>query len=167
VGVALGPEVGTADIDRLFNGDRRAQARAYKLAGAMVRDLIAEHGGSLPAIVLARASRGVPFDRAFAEATGVPLVDAERRFWRRQRLWTTWIPFITSASALWMIVTLLALAAIRASRRKNAARRQRWEDEEAIWDVPIVAPPLSLAAAPEPDEGGERDGPAAYRTAKQ
>lgn len=144
---ALGRPVPARDIDARFGGSRRDQASAYVLAGALVRDLIADHGGTLPARLLAQVSRGVPFDRAFFAATGVPFGEAERRFWDRQRLWTTWLPFLTSASALWMVVTVLAVWAIRVKRRQRAERRRQWEIEEEFLRAPIVRPPLVLAAS--------------------
>ena len=158
VAFALASPVPTEEIDRLFTGNRQAQGRAYPMAGAFVRDLLAEHGGTLPARLLARTSRGVPFERAFFEVTGVPLVEAERRFWERQRLWTRWLPFLTSASAMWMVVTVLGLWAIRIKRRRNAERRRRWDEEEARWHAPLVRPPLALAPMREYDEAPPQPG---------
>jgi hypothetical protein len=162
IAFALGSPVPTEEIDRLFTGDRHDQGRAYPMAGAFVRDLLAEHGGTLPARLLARTSRGVPFERAFLEVTGIPLPEAERRFWEGQRLWTRWLPFLTSASAIWMVVTVLGLWAMRVKRRRNAERRRRWDEEEELWRAPVVAPPLALAplrgleeAPPRPDGGAE------------
>jgi hypothetical protein len=162
VAFALGRPVATDEIDRLFTGDRHDQGRAYPVAGAFVRELLAEHGGTLPARLLARTSRGVPFERAFHEVTGIPLGVAERRFWESQRMWTRWLPFATSASAIWMVVTVLAVWAMRIKRRRNAERRRRWDQEEELWRTPVVAPPLALVppraadeAPPRPDSGSE------------
>jgi len=149
---ALGSPVPTEEIDRLFTGDRRAQGRAYPMAGAFVRELLADHGGQLPARLLARTSRGVPFTRAFLEVTGVPLVEAERRFWEGQRLWRRWLPLVTSASTVWMVVTVLGIWAIQIKRRRNAERRRRWDEEERLWHTPLVRPPLALAPLRDLDE---------------
>jgi hypothetical protein len=156
-GFALGSPVGTSEMNALFTRDRAAQAQAYALAGAFVHDLLAEHGAGLPAVLLARVSAGVPFDRAFAEVTGEGLSDAERAFWRRQRLWTTWIPVLTSASALWLGVTLLALVAIRTRRRKSAAIRKRWAEEEAAT-LPSRPSPPAGATPRDPDARGKEAG---------
>jgi hypothetical protein len=159
---ALASPVSVREMNRLFEGSRRDVSRAYPLAGLFMRDLLADYGGTLPARVLARVSRGVPFERAFFEATGVPLVEAERRFWQRQRLWTTWLPFLTSASAMWMVVTVLALWAIRVKRRERAERRRRWEEEDELLRAPVVPPPLLLVAprgveTPAPPTAGSSD----------
>jgi hypothetical protein len=129
--LALGPRVGLDRLDDLFAGDQRAQSRAYALAGAFARDLLGAYGRGAPAAILRRVATGEPFAGAFARVTGVALVAAEDAFWRRQRLWSVWVPLATSTSALWMVVTVLALYAMRTRRRKSAALRERWEQEES------------------------------------
>jgi len=52
------------------------------------------------------------------------------RFWSRQRQWARWIPFLTGPAFLWMVITLLALFAIRAHRLRRAKQRRLWEAEE-------------------------------------
>jgi len=128
-----GSRLSLDEIDHLFAGDGGTRIRAYALAGAFVRDLRSLHGESAPAEILGRVARGASFEAAFAQATGVVLLDAEAAFWRRQRLWTTWVPFLTSPTALWMLVTLLAVYAIGKRRQKRAAPRRRWAGEESDW----------------------------------
>jgi len=141
--LTLGSHVTLDDIDRFFTGDGPVRTRAYALAGAFVRDLLHYHGSSAAAEILERG-RGTGFEAGFKEVTGVTLLDAEAAFWRRQRLWTTWVPFLTSTTALWMIVTLLAVYAIRKRRQRRATLRQRWA-EEGDWPDPW------------PDGGGRTD----------
>lgn len=128
-----GPRLSLDAIDHLFAGDGGARIRAYALAGAFVRDLRSLHGESAPAEILGRVARGAPFEAAFVQATGVGLLDAEAAFWRRQRLWTTWVPFLTSPTAVWMLVTLLAVYAIGKRQQKRAALRRRWAEEDSDW----------------------------------
>lgn len=134
--LTLGHRVPLGELDWLFAGDRRDQIRAYALAGAFVRDLHARHGPAAARDILARLARGASFDAAFAEATRVALPEAEAAFWARQRLWTTWVPLLTSASVLWLAVTLLALFAMYRRRRRSAEIRRRWEAEEGEWPGP-------------------------------
>jgi MYXO-CTERM domain-containing protein len=58
--------------------------------------------------------------------------DVERDFWDRQRVWTVWVPLLTSPEVLWLAVIVLAAAAVWQRRRAAAAIRKRWEDEEAV-----------------------------------
>lgn len=116
-------------INALFTQNDAARTRAYTLAGAFVRDLLRHHGSSAPGSVLARVAEGTSFERAFAEVIGQTLDDEEAAFWHRHRFWTTWVPFLTTQTALWMIVTLLALYAIHRRRRQRAAQHKRWAEE--------------------------------------
>ena len=128
--LVLGPRTTVGGIDRLFTGNRNDQIRAYALAGAFVRDLRLRHGPSSPREVLTRMKRGVSFEAAFADVAGLTLAAAESEFWQRQRVWTTWVPILTSSATLWLAVTVLAIYAIRRRRRKNAEIEKAWAEEE-------------------------------------
>ena len=117
-------------LDRLFEGGRGSQARAYALAGALVRDLIDRGGDSLPGEILSAIAAGASFDAAFSRAAGVTLADAETAFWRRQRIWTTWVPFLTSTTALWLMVTMLAMFGMQRRQSQRNEQRKRWKAEE-------------------------------------
>lgn len=116
-------------VDALFTVDAGSRARAYTLSAAFVRDLMRRHGGDAPANILRRVGRGEPFERAFAEVTGEPLSDADAAFWDGHRFWTSIGPFLTTETALWMIVTIIGLYAIIRRRQQRAAQRKRWEDQ--------------------------------------
>jgi hypothetical protein len=132
--LTLGSRPTLRQVDRLFEGDRAEQSRAYALAGKFVRDLLANHGESVASDVLAGVSRGVPFDQAFTLATGRTLHLAEADFWRRQRTWTTWFPVVTSTTMLWMLIMLLAVYAARRRAERRIALHRRWTEEEAARD---------------------------------
>jgi hypothetical protein len=132
--LVLGPRITLTEINRLFLADRRGQERAYALSGAFIRDLLRQHGSAAPAKILDQVRRGVPFDVAFSDGTGRSLSGAESEFWRRQRIWTTWVPIVTSSATLWLLVTFIALLAIRRRRQKDAEIRDRWDQEEADSD---------------------------------
>ena len=121
------------ELDRLFLGGQNDQARAYALAGAFVHDLQERHG---PAIreILKRISGGAPFDVAFAAVTGELPSHAESEFWNRQRIWTSWIPILTSSTTLWLAVTMLAIVAIYRRHRKNSELEEQWAKEEQEED---------------------------------
>ena len=119
-----------AELERLFGEGRAANQRAYAVASALVRDLLRAHGEASAGRVLSLVGQGRPFDQAFETATGEPLLAAVDRFWSRQRLWRRWIPFLSGPAFLWMVITLLALYAIRAHRLRRAEQRRRWEEEE-------------------------------------
>ena len=129
--VGRGPRT-TAELDAAFEAGGRRVARAYAMSAAFVRWLRAEHGEHVTARILELVGRDLPFPEAFVRATGVPLVADEHRFFVREALWHTWVPFLTSSGALWAAITALALIAIRRRRRKSALMRRRWELEEEL-----------------------------------
>jgi 4-amino-4-deoxy-L-arabinose transferase-like glycosyltransferase len=95
-----------------------------------VRDLFEREGPDVAARILAGVSRGLTFEEAFRAATGETLAEAEVSFWDRQTFWYRWVPVLTSSVTLWMLVTALALWAIRRRRARDAAQRRIWEEEE-------------------------------------
>ena len=125
-----GPRLTVREIDALFDGGQSAQSRGYSLSAALVRDLIREHGGEAPAAMLRLVAAGVSFDRAVATVAGQPLGAVEDGFWDRQRVWTVWMPMVTSGDAFWLGLIVLAALAVWRRRRHSAKIRRRWEEEE-------------------------------------
>ena len=120
------------DLEGLFGGDARSTARAYIIAHAIVRDVIRRHGAAVVPRILSRVAAGATFDHAFIDATGTTVGGAARLFWRSAGGWEEWITFLASPFTLWTMITTLSLAAIWRHRLRRAARRRRWEAEEAL-----------------------------------
>lgn len=116
-------------VNALFAADAGSRARAYTLAAAFVRELIRRHGADAPGNILRRVGRGESFERAFVQATGESVSAAEVAFWDGHRFWTSIGPFLTTDTALWMIVTLVAVYAIIRRRQQRAAQRKQWEEQ--------------------------------------
>lgn len=127
--IGSGPK-STLQLDRAFRGSSNEVRRAYALSAGFVRFLQAEYGILAPARILDGLAEGLDLERAFLEASGVELRKAERRFFRDQAMWNTWLPFLTSSAALWMAVTMLALVAIARRQARNRAMHDMWIDEE-------------------------------------
>ena len=119
-----------AELDAAFLSGGRQVARAYALSAALTRSLQRRHGQHTVAALLAGMARGEDLPTAFRAATGTSLAAFERRFFRTDAFWTTWVPFLTSTGALWMGITLLALYAIRRRHQRDAEQRARWQELE-------------------------------------
>jgi hypothetical protein len=122
--------VSLAELDGRFAGGQAEVNRAYAVAGSFVRDLLDRYGPEAAPAILAGVARGLSFADAFFAATGTSLASAEDSFWSRQTFWYRWMPVLTSSVTLWLLITLLALWAIRHRRRRDAAQRRIWEEEE-------------------------------------
>lgn len=122
--------VSLAELEERFAGGQGEVNRAYAVAGAFVRDLFERYGQESAPAILSGVARGLSFAEAFRAATGTSLAGAEESFWSRQTFWYRWVPVLTSSVTLWLLVTLLALWAIRRRRARDAALRRRWDAEE-------------------------------------
>lgn len=122
--------VSLADLDGRFQGTQAEVNRAYAISGAFVRGLFETYGPRAAPEILAGVGRGLSFEDAFRAATGDSLAEAEESFWGGQTFWYRWVPVLTSSVTLWLLITLLALWAIRSRRRRDAAIRRGWEEEE-------------------------------------
>ncbi|MDQ3486415.1 MAG: hypothetical protein M3468_01625 [Acidobacteriota bacterium] len=120
-----------ADLNQLFASDTQPDnAAAYLLAAALVSDVRRTHGAEVPGEVAARVAGGMPFRQAFAAVTGeVPETSADRA-WASYRRWASWLPVVTGAGFLWLLILPLAALAFFASLRRRARQRRRWEEEE-------------------------------------
>ncbi|HEY2381885.1 MAG TPA: hypothetical protein VGK48_11965 [Terriglobia bacterium] len=125
-----GGETDLRQLDALFSGSQDDQIRAYALAGAFIHDLLQSYGPASAKTILARMQQGASFDTAFMDVTGIPASSAESQFWRRQRIWTSWVPVLTASTTLWLAITMLALLAIVARRRRNRQIQKQWEKED-------------------------------------
>lgn len=141
--VGRGPRT-TAELDLGFEQGGRRVSRSYALSGAFVRWLLSEYGEHVTARILELVSRDMSFREAFVRATGDTLEWAEHRFFVREAIWHTWVPFLTSSGVLWAAITALAVIAIRRRRTKSAKMRERWDAEEEI------AEERELSVSPKP-----------------
>ena len=142
-----GPRATVGDIDRLFDAEP-SRPRAYSLSTAMVREMLRAYGATAPAAILRELSTGAGFDAAVVGVTGRPMGAVEHAFWDRHRVWTAWVPLVTSGNALWLGVIVLAAFAVGHRRRRAAEVRRRWNDAEAA----AVEPPRTRHDRTERDD---------------
>ena len=144
----------TAALQRAFDGEGYSIETAYAIAGALVQELVREHGREMVGRIAIEVSHGKNFPAAFRAATGGGLGDFEAAFWRRFRWRYRWVPFLTSGATLWMAVTVLALVAMARRRQRDAAIRQQWDEEERL--AAAAAEAASVAApAPRPSSSDD------------
>jgi hypothetical protein len=118
------------DIATLFaSGNPPDVTTAYLLSAALVDDVRRRHGLAVPGAIAGRVARGEAFDPAFEAETGEPVEAAAAHAWRLYR-GLRWLPIVTSPSALWAGILLLACLAFVARLRRR--RQKRWEDDVDI-----------------------------------
>jgi hypothetical protein len=145
--------VSLAALDGRFAGGQAEVNRAYAVAGSFVRDLLDRYGPEAAPRILEGVAHGLSFEDAFFAATGTTLTSAEDSFWSRQTFWYRWVPVLTSSVTLWLLITLLALWAMRHRRRRDAARRRIWEEEDERQRLAAAAA-VAVPALEEPGPDG-------------
>lgn len=128
-----GTEVSLDELNSLFIKDDTSVRRAYVLAHAFTLDLLEHTQGDVPRHILAKVKQGLTFPEAFAQSTFMTLTHAEKEFWSRQTLWNRWIPVATSSGMVWLTITFLAFWAYTKQRRRSAAIKKQWEEDD--WEV--------------------------------
>lgn len=115
-------------IEPLFHGDAGQADQAYAASFAFISWSVSRYGSSVVRDVLTE-SRTHTFERAWRNATGVPLDRAEAA-WRRESLFRyRWMPLIAGSGSLWMVVMLLAALAWARRRRRARLLELAWENE--------------------------------------
>lgn len=121
-------------LSRLFDSRARPEtAQAYLLAAALVSDVRRRYGAGVPGAIVDRVAREIPFPLAFHLETGETPEEAAARAWEPYRRWTSWVPVMTSGSAMWIAILALACLAFIATLRKRARRRRQWDEDVNFW----------------------------------
>ena len=123
-------QVSLDELNTLFRKDDTSVRRAYVLAYAFTLDLLEHTSRDIPKRILAKVKQGVSFPEAFAQTTFMTLTQAEENFWSRQTIWNRWVPVATSSGMVWLTITLLAFWVFKKQRRRTAAIKKQWKEDE-------------------------------------
>ena len=124
-----GHQMSLDELNQAFVADSASARRAYIIAHALTLELIDQAPPDFPKRLLAKVASGRPFQEAFAQTTFMPLEQAEAKFWKEQTLWNRWIPVATSSGMIWLMITALVFYPARKQRKRAAAIKKRWEEE--------------------------------------
>jgi hypothetical protein len=125
--LAAARDPGIDDVTALFASDGEPEsATAYLLSAALVEDVRRRHGLAVPGAIAERVGAGESFEQAFRAATGESVDVAAAQAWRVYR-GLRWLPILTSATALW--AGILVLAGLAFVVRLHRRRRKRWEED--------------------------------------
>ncbi len=127
-----GHQVSFDELNEWFVSDSSSARSAYVIAHALTLDLIDQTSPGFPKLLLAKVASGIPFHEAFRQTAFMTLEHAETKFWNQQTLWSRWIPVATSSGMVWLGITALVFYAAILQRKRSAAIKKRWEEED--WD---------------------------------
>jgi hypothetical protein len=113
------------------SGNNETEARtAYALSEALVGHIIATYGHESFGEFVDQLAERRSFEDAVTRAFGVKPERFEVRWRAHLDRRYTWIPLITSSSALWALVMAAAFAAYAAKKRRNRKIAAAWAEEE-------------------------------------
>ena len=157
-------------LDRGFRGRSPAGARlAYATSFEFLSWAVREHGPDLVGDVLDATERRLnqarlpldartPFEAAWQDVTGQPLLISEERWRDRGLRLRRWLPVLLSTPWLWIGMALLSIAAALARRSRTRDQYRRWEEEELAAAHRVNARTLERGR----DPGGEPDSPSIH-----
>jgi hypothetical protein len=112
-------------------GMSRIEARtAYALSEALVSHLIATYGREAFGKFVNRLAEGDSFEEGLIHALRITPKRFEEKWQSHLDRRYTWIPLITSTTALWMIMMAVAFVAYAAKKRRNRKIAAAWAEEE-------------------------------------
>jgi len=117
------------DLTQGFGRGVVEERLGYLLSYTLVNYMVVTYGRKAFGNFVARLGGGGSFEEALIGAYGVSLPLFEQRWRDHLDRRHTWMPIITSSSALWVVVMAVTVAAYWARRRRNARIRGAWEAE--------------------------------------
>jgi hypothetical protein len=124
-------------IDDLLRFDRVRAKLAYEQSHSAVRYLTEQFGAGVVEGILSEVKRGIPFEAAFLQVTGMRLSQFETAWHASVKTgsplaWTTYLE-----SLIWYgIIPVLFIAAWLWKRRVQRARLDEWDREEGVPPPP-------------------------------
>ena len=123
----------TERLGQLFASNTQPEsALAYGLSAALVADLQRRNDPAVIGALAAQVAAGVSFARGFEIETGETPDGAASRAWAAYRRWTNWVPALTSGTATWALILVIAAGAYVTVRRRRTRRRRAWDEEESV-----------------------------------
>jgi hypothetical protein len=146
-----------ADLDRDFPSEGYEVSVAYAESADFVRFLLRDGDRARFALLVDRARRGEPFNRALADSYGTDLRKLEFQWREEIAKKYSFLPVLAGGSLLWVIVIALTAVVWVRKKRHDKAVLARWEREDA------VASAQSQAVVAEPSVFGDALAPEAMR----
>ncbi|MFW6147893.1 MAG: peptidase MA family metallohydrolase [Thermodesulfobacteriota bacterium] len=120
-----------SEITQSFPQDGRRAELAYCQSFYLISFLINEYGRLQFHRFIKEYSGGSPLDQALMDIYDLDLDQLEERWKQHLKLKFSWIPVITSATALWFGLAILFLLAYAKKRKARRQLYEQWDKEES------------------------------------
>lgn len=119
------------ELTQAFSRDAYGVRQAYLQSYSLVNHILSEYGRPAFHGLIERLSRGEAFEQAAPVALGVSLEELEAEWRRHLRFRYNLIPFLTSSTLLWVLITLVLTATYVQRKRRARKVLAQWAEEEA------------------------------------
>jgi len=123
-----------SEITQRFPRKENRAELAYCQSFYLISFLINEYGRPSFHRFIREYSLGTPLNRVLADTYGMGLDRLEEQWRRYLKMRFSWIPLITSATALWFLLALLFLLAYGKKRRAKRQLYEQWDKEELVGE---------------------------------
>jgi hypothetical protein len=128
--VLTGTLIPLSEITEGFPQQENRAELAYCQSFYLISFLMNKYGTPLFHRFIGEYSRGTPLNQVLVEIYGMDLDQLEERWQGYLRMRFSWIPLITSATALWFLLALLFLLAYAKKRKMKTRFYEQWDKEE-------------------------------------
>ncbi len=119
-----------SEITRSFPLDGKKAELAYTQSFYLVSYLISQYGRENFHSFIAQYSGGRGLEESLISVYNIGERELEERWLKHLRSRFSWVPIVTSATALWFLVTFVFLIAYLKKRRQTRLKFEEWEREE-------------------------------------
>jgi len=128
--VLTGTLIPLSEITRHFPQDENRAELAYCQSFYLISFLINKYGRPPFHRFIREYSLGSPLNQVLVEIYGMDLDQLEEQWQGYLRMRFSWIPLITSATALWFFLALLFILAYAKKRKVKRQLYEQWDKEE-------------------------------------
>jgi hypothetical protein len=123
------------ELTRSFPREATQARIAYAQSLSLITYIINTYGKEAFHRLIKNLGEGVSPETALRRATGVELIILERDWQRALREKHSWIPVITSLTALWGLITIIFLGAYLCKKWRVREIEKTWEEEGmGVWE---------------------------------
>ncbi|RLB27283.1 MAG: hypothetical protein DRG87_11870 [Deltaproteobacteria bacterium] len=123
-----------SEITQRFPQEKNRAELAYCQSFYLISFLINEYGRPQFHRFIREYSLGTPLNRVLVDIYGMSLDQLEEQWRRHLKMRFSWIPIITSATALWFLLALLFILAYGKKRGTKRQLYEQWDKEELIGE---------------------------------
>jgi hypothetical protein len=128
--VLTGTLIPLSEITQRFPQEENRADLAYCQSFYLISFLITKYGRPPFHRFIREYSLGSPLNQVLVEIYGMGLDQLEEQWQGYLRMRFSWIPLITSATALWFLLALLFILAYAKKRRAKRQLYEQWDKEE-------------------------------------